>query len=257
MYDAIEVIARQAGALALTHFERMSGLAIDSKGHLDLVTEADRAVEAFIAARLAEAFPDDGIFGEEGSAVAGTSGRTWIIDPIDGTFNFVRKGDQWAVSIGLFANGRPEYGVVHAPLRGETLVGGRGLPARLNNVDLPKIGPLDRGRGAVGVGFHPVIPVPDRTDILNAVMADLGMTVRWCGSAVISLMEIATGQTDGYIGSGESSWDVMGILPALEAVGAVSTIDWATTDLTRKIRFACGKPDFLALVPPGLLKPVA
>ena len=123
----VERLAREAGAVALSHFEALSTVPVVAKGHLDLVTAADQEVERFLTQGLGEAFPDDGIFGEEGAAQDGTSGRTWVLDPIDGTFNFVRGGDQWAISIGLYENGHPSFGVIFAPLRSQMLVGGIGL----------------------------------------------------------------------------------------------------------------------------------
>ncbi|MDX5349599.1 MAG: inositol monophosphatase, partial [Paracoccaceae bacterium] len=100
MIDLLAPLAREAGALALSHFRNLPAAAISEKGPLDLVTTADREVEALIAARLRAACPEDAILGEEGGMAAGRSGRVWVIDPIDGTFNFVRGLPQWAVSIG-------------------------------------------------------------------------------------------------------------------------------------------------------------
>lgn len=246
----IETLAREAGALALSHFEALATVPVVSKGHLDLVTAADQEVEKFITERLARAFPDDGIFGEEGAAHQGTSGRIWVIDPIDGTFNFVRGGDQWAVSIGLYQNGRPCFGVIHAPVRDQTLVGGGGVPARLNGALMAARAGLDGNRAACGVGFHPVIPVERRLETLRFVLEDARMSFRCCGSATISLIEVALGQVDGYLGMGESTWDLMAAIPILEQIGIVSTVDWSATDLSAKLRFACGTPEFLAAVEP-------
>ncbi|WP_309500837.1 MULTISPECIES: inositol monophosphatase family protein [unclassified Neorhizobium] len=114
----VEKIARKAGGLALEYFESLDRLPVERKGHLDLVTEADRAVEEFLLANLKAAFPEDGIYGEEGGEIPGTSGRIWVIDPIDGTFNFVRGGENWAISIGLYENRRPTFGVIFAPRSG-------------------------------------------------------------------------------------------------------------------------------------------
>jgi len=76
----VEGIAREAGNLALYHFKKLATLPVEKKGHLDLVTEADKQVEALIIERLRQAFPDDGVFGEEGGEITGTSGRIWVID---------------------------------------------------------------------------------------------------------------------------------------------------------------------------------
>ncbi|AEI94597.1 MULTISPECIES: inositol monophosphatase family protein [Roseobacter] len=246
----IERLARDAGALALSHFRTLATVSVESKGHLDLVTAADQEVEAFITKRLIRDFPDDGVFGEEGAAHQGTSGRTWVIDPIDGTFNFVRGGDQWAISIGLYQGGRPSFGVIHAPVRDQTLVGGDGVPATLNGVPMAARAGLDENRAACGVGFHPVIPVAQRLHTLQFVLEDARMSFRCCGSATISLIEVALGQVDGYLGTGESTWDLMAALPILEQIGIVSTVDWSAIELNAKIRFACGTPEFLEAVAP-------
>lgn len=247
---AVEAIAHEAGALALGYFERLGAVSVESKGHLDLVTEADKAVEALLTRRLRAAFPEDGVFGEEGAAHDGESGRIWVIDPIDGTFNFVRGGDQWAISIGLYAQGRPQFGVIHAPARGQTLSGGAGLAATLNGAPLARRAGFARDRAACGVGFHPTTPVRNRLETLRFVMEEAGMVFRCCGSATISLIEIAQGQVDGYLGMGESTWDVMAAFPILEAIGIGNTVDWRATDLSAKLRFACGAPEFLRAVEP-------
>ncbi|MCP4384277.1 MAG: inositol monophosphatase, partial [Hyphomicrobiales bacterium] len=93
MHEHAESLVLEAGQIALSHFQRLSSIAVESKGHLDLVTLADRDVERFLTDGLRKAYPDDGVFGEEGSNHVGTSGRVWVVDPIDGTFNFVRGGN--------------------------------------------------------------------------------------------------------------------------------------------------------------------
>ncbi|MFV0334378.1 MAG: inositol monophosphatase family protein [Tropicimonas sp.] len=248
MFETAIEIAEAAGELALNHFGRLGAEAVDSKGVLDLVTEADRAVEAFLNEQLRRAWPEDGVFGEEGANVAGTSGRVWVVDPIDGTFNFVRGGEQWAVSIGLYERGRPVFGVLNLPARREVYVGGEGVEARLNGRPLPPAVALDRSRAVVSVGFHPSIPVAERLETLDFVMGEGGFAMRSCGSCVASLMEIARGETDGYIGNGESSWDVMGALAVLDALGFQSTIDWSRASLRSRFRFAVGSRDFLHAV---------
>jgi myo-inositol-1(or 4)-monophosphatase len=246
----ITELARDAGPIALAYFRKISTEAVESKGHLDLVTQADKDVEAFLTARIRAVFPDDGVFGEEGAAHEGTSGRLWVIDPIDGTFNFVRGNDQWAISIGLHERGRPVFGVIYAPARDELFAGGEGIAATRNNVELPARSGMDRRKAACGVGFHPVIPVDERLKTLRFIMEDAGMTFRCCGSATMSLAEVARGEVDGYIGTGESSWDLMAALPILSQIGIRSTVDWGNIDLRDKLRFACGTPEFLDLVAP-------
>jgi len=248
--SAVELLAREAGALALSHFKALGSVPVESKGHLDLVTAADQDVERFLTEGLVKIFPNDGIFGEEGAAHQGNSGRTWVIDPIDGTFNFVRGGDQWAISIGLYESAQPIFGVIFVPLREQLLVGGVGLQSTLNGELIAQRSGLDTSRASCGVGFHPIIPVDLRLETLRFVIQDAGMSFRCCGSATLSLIEVGLGQVDGYLGIGESTWDLMAALPILNEVGIHSTVDWSTTDLSSKLRFACGTPEFLNAVEP-------
>ncbi|XXK30754.1 inositol monophosphatase family protein [Rhodobacteraceae bacterium nBUS_24] len=251
----VETIARKAGNLALSHFHKLGTLPVEAKGHLDLVTVADQQIEAFITQALITAFPDDGVFGEEGASRQGDSGRIWVVDPIDGTFNFVRGGDQWAVSIGLYDRDRPVFGVIHVPVRKQTLVGGDGFPSTLNGKLLKQRKGMKMEQAACCVGFHPAIPIDLRLDTLRFVLEDAQMSFRTCGSATLSLIEVAQGQVDGYIGTGDSTWDLMAGLPILEQVGIGCTINWAQTDLNDKLRFSCGTAEFLeavaTLVPDG------
>ena len=119
MHDAVEQIAKDAAGIALRHFRDLSRVPVEAKGHLDLVTAADREVEAFIVGELRRLFPADGIVGEEGSSVRGERAGLGV-RPDRRNVQFRRGGDQWAVSIGLFQDGAPEYGVIHAPVREQT-----------------------------------------------------------------------------------------------------------------------------------------
>ena len=98
MQFAVE-LARRAGELGLDYFRRFDALTIESKGHQDLVSEADREVETFVRRELASRYPKDGVIGEEHAPTKGTSGYDWVIDPIDGTANFVRGIPAWTVVI--------------------------------------------------------------------------------------------------------------------------------------------------------------
>lgn len=250
MLEVIESIAREAGALAAGYSDRLSALTVESKSHLDLVSEADRAVETLISKRLRAVFPDDGVFGEEGMSQPSRTGREWIVDPIDGTFNFLRGSDHWAVSIGLREQDQPRVGVVFAPKLGQLLVGGAGRGAILNGRPLPRRIGLDRAKAACGIGFHPSVPVADQTEALRFILEEARMTFRNSGSAVTGLIDVATGAVDGYFGLGISTWDLMAMVPILDELGVRTTIDWATVSLDQKLRFACGTPDFLAVFAP-------
>ncbi|HEV2148986.1 MAG TPA: inositol monophosphatase family protein [Longimicrobiaceae bacterium] len=132
-------LAGSAGAITLDHF---GSVAVETKGDGSEVTVADRAAEEFVRSSLREAFPDDGIVGEEGEDVPSKSGRRWIVDPIDGTRSFACGVPLYAVLVALEEEGRPTLGCCHFPVLGETLVAARGAgawhngrPARVSECD--------------------------------------------------------------------------------------------------------------------------
>ncbi|WP_321936328.1 inositol monophosphatase family protein [Paraburkholderia sp. J8-2] len=247
-------IARKGGEIGRHHFRSLANLAVKKKGPLDLVTEADRTVEAVIVAHLQEAFPDDGVFGEEGGNIAGTSGRVWVIDPIDGTFNFVRGSQDWAVSIGLYEDHRPVFGVIYAPIRDLMLAGGRGFATTLNGTPMKPLPTLDMSQASTGLSFHPSVPTNERLEAIRYICDELRISFRVNGSATASLISVAMGETDGYISLGDSTWDVMAALPILANLGVAHTIDWDSTGLDDKLRFACGSDAFLTRVRPLLTR---
>jgi myo-inositol-1(or 4)-monophosphatase len=254
MEAVVEDIARRAGDVALGHFRSFATLPVEMKGHLDLVTKADKEVEEFLIDNLHRAFPDDGIFGEEGGDIVGTSGRIWVIDPIDGTFNFVRGGQNWAISIGLYEKRRPTFGVIYAPVRDLMFVGGTSVQTRMNGKAVAPLPALNMSQAAMGLGIHPTVATADRLELIRFIADDLRITFRHCGSATLSLIEVALGETDGYLSLGDSTWDVMAALPILANLGVSHTIDWDNTDLSAKLRFVCGSDDFVRMVKPVLDK---
>jgi len=260
MRDALIELAEQAGRLGLGWF-RAAGAdrEVEEKGPLDLVTRADREIEAFLVTELARLYPEDGICGEEGTQLRACAGRQWVIDPIDGTFNFVRGLDSWAVSIGLYAEGRPLFGVIHAPSRGETLSGGIDWEPQRNGRRLSPLPSLDRKRGVIAVGFSTDTPVERELAALRFIRAELQMSYRHGGSTAAAFIQLAAGEVDACLGFGVRSWDVMGALPILARLGGVSTIDWQRTDLQQKIDYLAGSAELVALARPmvdGSLNPV-
>ena len=123
-------IARQAGEIALRYYR--TGIAFEAKSDDSPVTRADRECEQFIARELERAFPDDGLLGEEGAQKPSRSGRRWIVDPIDGTRDFVRGNPAWANLIGLEADGEVVAGFACMPALGELFAASRGGGAFVN-----------------------------------------------------------------------------------------------------------------------------
>ncbi|MBO1909372.1 hypothetical protein J4G37_31610 [Microvirga sp. 3-52] len=105
-------------------------------------------------------------------------------------------------------------------------------------------------RAAAGVESHPVVPTELRLDVLRFLTDEARVSFRCYGAATTSLLEIARGQVDGHNGLGESTWDVVAALAILRPQGVVSTIDWLNTDLSAKLKYACGRAEFLELVEP-------
>ena len=129
--DVMRGIARQAGEIALRYWQQ--GIAFESKSDLSPVTQADRECEQSIVRALEEQFPDDGIMGEEGAMKSSRNGRRWIVDPIDGTRDFVRGNPVWGMLIGLEADGEVIAGCAYLPALGQMFFASRGGGAYLND----------------------------------------------------------------------------------------------------------------------------
>jgi myo-inositol-1(or 4)-monophosphatase len=245
--DEIQAISIEAGEVALEYFGHRSELAIEAKSYLDPVTEADRRLERLIVDRLRKLFPDDGILGEEGASADSRSGRTWVIDPIDGTFNFVRGTNQWSVSIGLFDGTRPTLGVLNLPAQRKLVIGGAGVPPQINGTQMLPPARFEPSRAAVMLGLGPNSADPRGTALVDFVSREAGMLFRYCGCGSVSLLNVALGEVDGYLSLGECSWDVMAALAILDQLGIRNNLHWPSVDLRDNLPLACGSPEFLAI----------
>ncbi len=202
---------------------RGTGLAVDTKStDTDLVTSADRAVEGWLRERLAEARPADAILGEEGDDRPGTSGVRWVLDPIDGTVNFVLGIPSYAVSVAAELDGVVVAGAVANPVTGELFRAARGSGAYLGDQRLPGPRQVPVHRMVVGTGFG---YSPDRRRRQVAVLASLLdqiADIRRIGAASLDLCYVAAGRLDGYFEVGLNRWDyAAGALIATEAGVAV------------------------------------
>ena len=198
-----------------------SGLAAKTS-RTDLVSDADRDAEALVVGMIRAERPDDAILAEEGGGVGGTSGVTWLVDPLDGTINFLWGIPQWSVSVAARDGEGAIVGVVHDPSRGETFTARRGRGARLGDTPLA-MGPGPAiGESLIGTGFDYRVPERARqaerlTRVLPAVR-----DVRRFGSAAIDLAWVAAGRLDGYFETGLNPWDwAAGELLVREAGGMV------------------------------------
>lgn len=222
-------IAHEAGELA--RMRRAEGVRIAaSKSTLaDIVTEADREVEKLIREHLAVARPDDGFLGEESDAMAGTSGVTWIVDPIDGTVNYASGMPSYAVSIAAVRGSEQLAGVVHAPMLGETFVAAQGEGAFLevdgarNRLQVTTEHPAG-ALIATGFGYDPNTHAGDIATVERVM--PIARDVRRIGAASIDLGYVAAGRLDAYFERGLKPWDIAaGTLIVAEAGGAVLTLE--------------------------------
>jgi myo-inositol-1(or 4)-monophosphatase len=218
-----EAVAREAGTLLRDGLDHVR-LAVDTKStSTDMVTEMDRAAEALIVDRLLGARPDDGMLGEEGTDVLGTSGVRWVVDPLDGTTNYLYALPGFAVSIGTEVHGTVVAGVVYDVVRDElfaaTLGGGAtrdGRAIRVSAVD-------DLPVALVATGFsYDAERRRRQAEVLVRVLPHI-RDVRRFGAAAVDLCSVACGRVDAYYERGLAPWDLAaGGLIAAEA-GAVVT----------------------------------
>jgi myo-inositol-1(or 4)-monophosphatase len=198
--------ARAAGALLLGRFEAGRGAAgaISAKSTpTDLVSESDLAAERAIRAILRERRPDDAILGEEGDDHAGTSGLRWVVDPLDGTVNFLFGIPQWCVSVAC----EDRVGVIFDPLRDELFaVGEDGVPT-LDGVPLDASHRDDLATALVATGFGYAADVRRRQAEIVARLLPAVRDIRRAGSAALDLAWTAAGRLDAYYEYGVQPWD--------------------------------------------------
>lgn len=222
-------IAERAGRELARMFDR--DLEVEHKSSaIDLVTAADRASEAIVIAGLREAFADDGILAEESGAVA-SGGRTWIVDPLDGTTNYAHHFPHFSVSIALYQGDEPLLGVVHDPLRGETFSAAAGAGAWLDSprhehVRLAVSRRASLAASLLATGF-PYDPGRARSNNLAEFAAILPRVhgIRRPGSAALDLAYVAAARIDGYWEHALAPWDwAAGVLLVREAGGVIAAI---------------------------------
>ncbi|MFI5977176.1 inositol monophosphatase family protein [Streptomyces sp. NPDC051452] len=223
LLDLAREAARHAGELLRDG--RPADLAVTKtkSSPIDVVTEMDIAAEKLITDLISARRPDDGFLGEEGASVAGTSGVRWVIDPLDGTVNYLYGLPTWAVSIAAEYDGETVAGVVAAPMRGETYHAVRGGGAWATGawqgeraLGCRPAPPLDQA--LISTGFNYVTEVRAHQAEVAGRLIPRFRDIRRGGSAAIDLCDVACGRLDGYYERGLNAWDVAaGDLIAREA----------------------------------------
>jgi myo-inositol-1(or 4)-monophosphatase len=216
-------LANGAGRLLLEQAPNRNDDVATKSSRTDMVTAVDRASEALIVDALERERPDDAVLGEEGSARDGTSGVRWIIDPLDGTTNYLYGFPLFAVSIGVEVDGDVEAGVVAHPSLGEVFTARRGEGARCNGQPITVSGKDELATALIGTGFvYDADRRREQARWLEHIIPSV-RDIRRGGAAAIDLCWVACGRLDGYYEAGLSPWDVAaGELIAREAGATTS-----------------------------------
>ncbi len=217
--------ARRAGNFIIRSMEQVQDLKITTKGHNDFVTEVDRKAESTIIETLRKAYPEHSFLAEE-SGSHGENKHQWIIDPLDGTTNFLHGYPQFAVSIALTIRGQLEVAVIYDPFSQELFTAARGDGAQLNNHRI-RVSNFPELEGAlIGTGF----PIRAK-DQLEAYLKQFSTIfpktsgIRRTGSAALDLAYVASGRLDGFWESNLQAWDIAaGALLIQEAGGIVTDL---------------------------------
>ncbi|MEV4744400.1 inositol monophosphatase family protein [Streptomyces sp. NPDC049555] len=220
--DELLAVALQAAELAGTLLQQGRpadlGVAATKSSAVDVVTEMDIAAEKLITDFLAEHRPHDGLLGEEGASTPGTSGVRWVVDPLDGTVNYLYGLPSWAVSIAAELDGEAVVGVVAAPQRGETYHAVRGGGAWLGERRLRCRPAPPFGQALIATGFgYLTARRGAQAEVVRALLPEV-RDIRRAGAAAIDLCDVACGRLDGYYERGLNPWDLAaGALIAREA----------------------------------------
>jgi myo-inositol-1(or 4)-monophosphatase len=213
-------LAREAGALLLSYFGKV---AVEYKGEVDLITEADRSAEKLVVGRIRKQWPAHDLIGEEGSRVETGSDFRWYVDPLDGTTNFAHGYPVFCVSIALEHKGERIAGVLYDPCRDELFAAEKGSGARLNGrpIQVSKVQHLAESLVATGFPRHKRHKNPNIPFYHQITLRSHG--VRRAGSAALDLCCVACGRYDGFWEFNLNPWDTAaGVLLVEEAGGKIS-----------------------------------
>ena len=226
MLNIAVAAARSAGSIIVRYLDRVDTLNVSTKRMNEFVTEVDREAEAIIIGDIRKAYPDHAILAEE-SGAAGESDYRWIIDPLDGTTNYVHGFPQFCVSIALEHRGRLEQGVVFDPLRQELFTASRGAGARLDDrrIRVSRQSGLEGALLGTGFPFRGDYDLDTYLETLRALVPR-SAGIRRAGAAALDLAYVAAGRLDGFWEFGLQPWDMAaGVLLIREAGGLVTDAD--------------------------------
>ncbi len=214
---AIET-ARQAGSHALALFRDLGALRIERKGAQDFVSNADRSVETLIREAIARDWPEDGIVGEEFEPAPGRSGYVWVIDPIDGTANYVSGIPAWTVVLALTHDGKTVAGVIYDPCNDEMFEAERGAGAFVNGAPMRVSTATSVADGSMGTGIAARSPLQQAARFISVLFDRGGMYFRNASGALM-LAYVAAGRLIGYAEPHMHVWDCLAALLMIEEAG--------------------------------------
>jgi myo-inositol-1(or 4)-monophosphatase len=234
--------ARAAGDLIVRYMDRIEGMPVSSKGRNDFVSEVDRAAEAVIIEEIRKRYPGHAVLAEE-SGASGGDDYQWIIDPLDGTTNFLHGFPQFAVSIALRVKGMLDQAVVYDPLRQELFTASRGAAAMLNSrrIRVSRQNSLEGALLGTGFPFREQERLDRYLEIMR-MLIPLTAGIRRPGAASLDLAYVACGRLDGFWELGLKPWDIAaGHLLISEAGGRISDLD-GTRDCMQTGDVLAGNP---------------
>jgi myo-inositol-1(or 4)-monophosphatase len=235
--------ARRGGNVLIRYLQKIDKLKVEKKGHNDFVSEADHAAEAAVIEVIRRHYPEHAILAEE-SGAQGDSDTVWIIDPLDGTTNYLHGFPVFCVSVGVQVNGRVEAAAVYDPMRQELFAASRGNGATLDDHKIRVSGRQDLDHALVGTGF----PFRQGDTETEPYLAMLGKIIRNTagvrrpGAAALDLCYVAAGRLDAFFETGLKAWDLAaGALIIREAGGIVSGLD-GSENYFESGHVLCGTP---------------
>jgi myo-inositol-1(or 4)-monophosphatase len=221
--DIVVEIAKKAGEILRIGWEKKD-LKVSFKGEINPVTEIDKKAESFITESLQRAFPDYGILSEESAEIIGNTNARWIIDPLDGTTNYMKRYPFVAISIALEKGGQLVLGLVYNPILNEMFVGQRGCGATYNGrpIHVSEVNALKSAVLGSGFPYDAWVNLDNNTAQWAKLLTH-SISLRCDGSAALDLCRVACGQVDGYWEKGISPWDIAaGVVIVREAGGMIT-----------------------------------